>query len=323
VPAAVSYALMSSPLPNVAVDSPLIEDFDFHVLCGVPNYYEFNRLIDDMRKLDDGQWHWPFHGDVAEGVRAGLMYLRLPNSPEQLAKLANLGTRHRALMHGLFIAETLDNLASLHNIDGAIFLPVAAEEQYRLLGRQLGADDTTLAFDATYWFTQRCQTSRRLRYLLRDKLFKRRDLIKVGVGVLPNGYIGVVEAPLAAASKCEDADSLLYIVVTNDNVLNYALTVGGRWKLDLGYRGVRLPTTVDVDMPPKREPKGKMGMSFDEVVAQRRSTSQRWVVEVVNALCKNYQRLTVVLRWELIPHARSIFRAVCFLENRFGRRFDF
>jgi hypothetical protein len=243
-----------APKLSVDADTSLANDVDIRVLCGVPTYDDYISLVRVVEQ-HVADFRWPHHGDIHEGFRVGLAFLRLPNSPAELATLLHAGSDRRVLMMSLFVAETLDTLACDDKVDGAIFCPVTDDERDALLGPGVQFSDgngLSLAFDTSYWFTQHCHKSRELRYRLRDKKFKKRDYVKLAIGCLRNNYMVVADAPFAAASKGEDYLILQYLLVVNPNLLEFALEVGGDWALDRAFHGVVLPDTVVAHIPPKR-----------------------------------------------------------------------
>jgi hypothetical protein len=309
-----------SLFPDRAVD-----DLEVRAWTGLPSAHELERFVHDtIHHRSRLHVRWRHNLDEAHAVTATLIYLRTELSVVQIASLQGISS---PTLCQTVIDECMEVISHLAGalVAGALSYPVSPSEQMKHYHQEIRADTITCIIDNTYWFTD-IPSDIRLGRKLRDKLFKKRSYIKMGVHVCMSGYIFGVYGPFACAGGANDALTLTSATLPGKPLHALAL-LGGHWLADTGYRGTRTPPSsrsdvpLVLDMTPLKK-KSSFGMSSDEVIQQRRVTRYRWVVEVVNAHLKMFRRLRVPLHWGRIDKALVTLRCVAFLHNRYHNRFN-
>jgi len=216
------------------------------------------------------------------------------------------------------MALIVEHLA-LSRCDGALRFPVTREDQIEQYGYPIHDTMHTNSIDMSYFFTNEPSDIALLR-ALRDKVFKKRNYVKLLFHWSPHGYCFQVYGPYASAGTANDALSLTANIVGEPEVLAFA-NLGGVWTVDAGFQGTEAPRKLTIRTTGKRR-KSEFGMSSVEKARQTSVTRRRWVAEVGNAHLKDFRRLRSPWDWRRIDKLLRYVRIAAFLHNRLHERFS-
>ncbi len=170
-------------------------------------------------------------------------------------------------------------------------------------------DKTVVIYDSTYIYLQKSAN-----HLFQRETYsgyKHRPLVRVMVGVAPNGYIIDCTGPFTA--NLSDATILKSMLQVEPFEV---FDPGDVFILDRGFRDV-IPILkaegYDAHMPAFREDKKQL--SWEQANSSRLATKCRYVVEVINGYIKNYNIFDRVWKNKALPHLFLDFKIVAAILN--------